>query len=75
MSTPEVQSAAHGLDPLSEAIGEIRGRLTAVEKALEKLDMTKATTSELRVWGTLILLAIGGLFSAVLGLTLRLPGR
>jgi hypothetical protein len=63
-------------DPFSLALGRIEGRLDGIEKRLDGFDKrfegidtrfnAMATKAELRSWATVILLAIGALFAAVL---------
>jgi hypothetical protein len=65
MSVPERPAP----DPFSLALGRIEGRLDGIEKRLdgfEKRFDAMATRAELRAWATVILLAIGALFAAVL---------
>lgn len=67
-------------DPLVARVAALEGRLAGVEKRLDDVvgglrdvrsEMTvlrseMATKAELRVWGSIIMLALAGLFTAVL---------
>lgn len=66
---PPTPPPHYGLDPISEAIGELKADVRAIREDVR----AKASTSELRVWGSLIVLVLAGLFAAVFRLAERLP--
>jgi hypothetical protein len=69
MSTPEPH---HPIDPVSQALGRIEGRLDGLDKRLDerfagvdkRLDEL-ATKAELRAWSSLIVLLVGTLLALV----------
>jgi hypothetical protein len=66
MTTPEHQ---HPIDPLSQSIGRIEGRLDGIEKRLDRVESRLDRIDDHLRWMIGTMIAVGGLIVAILKLT------